>query len=173
MTLAMYYSAEKALFRALKSRGKCNTPKYGLIFHSSFIARAAARNKGRISRFLANKCSLASRIDCFSVTESNCNCYIFTHHTFSYLQLHFLCYIWNWALHINFQLRLLFYCIVQVSNAFGRLLREQVEERLKFIETPRPMVPGGGGKAGMPRKNIDVMKAALVLVCHFVLYCIL
>jgi len=56
--------AEKALFRALKTRG--NTPKYGLIFHSSFIGRAGAKNKGRISRYLANKCSIASRIDCFS-----------------------------------------------------------------------------------------------------------
>eukprot|EP00794_Sanderia_malayensis_P005236 gene5236-5897_t len=56
--------AEKALFRALKTRGK--TPKYGLIFHSSFIGRAGAKNKGRISRYLANKCSIASRIDCFS-----------------------------------------------------------------------------------------------------------
>jgi hypothetical protein len=45
--------------RALKTRG--NTPKYGLIFHSSFIGRAKQRNKGRISRYLANKCSIASR----------------------------------------------------------------------------------------------------------------
>lgn len=50
--------------RALKTRG--NTPKYGLIFHSTFIGRAAAKNKGRISRYLANKCTIASRIDCFS-----------------------------------------------------------------------------------------------------------
>merc|ERR1739840_57908 len=56
--------AEKALFRALKTKG--NTPKYGLIFHSSFIGRAGAKNKGRISRYLANKCSIASRIDCFA-----------------------------------------------------------------------------------------------------------
>ncbi|PIO23675.1 hypothetical protein AB205_0105220, partial [Aquarana catesbeiana] len=49
---------------ALKTRG--NTPKYGLIFHSTFIGRAAAKNKGRISRYLANKCTIASRIDCFS-----------------------------------------------------------------------------------------------------------
>lgn len=56
--------AEKALFRALKTRG--NTPKHGLLFHSSYISRAGARNKGRISRFLANKCSIASRIDCFA-----------------------------------------------------------------------------------------------------------
>ncbi|KAJ1425787.1 hypothetical protein B484DRAFT_88384 [Ochromonadaceae sp. CCMP2298] len=40
--------AEKALFRALKTKG--NTPKYGLIYHSSFIGRASAKNKGRISR---------------------------------------------------------------------------------------------------------------------------
>merc|ERR1711959_684898 len=56
--------AEKALFRALKT--KSNTPKYGLIFHSTFIGRAQQKNKGRISRYLANKCSIASRIDCFS-----------------------------------------------------------------------------------------------------------
>ena len=104
--------AEKALFRALKKKG--NTPKYGLIFHSSFIGRAAAKNKvskiniwmqvckkkreytfqfwlqGRISRFLANKWSIASRIDCFS--ESS-------------------------------------------TNVFGSKLKEQVEDRLKFFET--------------------------------------
>lgn len=56
--------AEKALFRALKTRS--NTPKYGLLFHSTFIGRAGLKNKGRISRYLANKCSIASRIDCFS-----------------------------------------------------------------------------------------------------------
>merc|ERR1712232_1452353 len=61
--------AEKALFRALKTRG--NTPKYGLIFHSTFIGRAGAKNKGRISRFLANKCSIASRIDSFSDVRTN------------------------------------------------------------------------------------------------------
>lgn len=55
--------AEKALFRALKTKG--NTPKYGLIYHSSFIGRASAQNKGRISRYLANKCTIASRIDSF------------------------------------------------------------------------------------------------------------
>ncbi|KAL2525717.1 ARM repeat superfamily protein [Abeliophyllum distichum] len=48
---------------ALKTHG--NTPKYGLIFHSSFIGRASTRNKGRMARYLANKCSIASRIDCF------------------------------------------------------------------------------------------------------------
>jgi nucleolar protein 56 len=95
--------AEKALFRALKTRS--NTPKYGLLFHSSFIAKAGAKNKGRISRFLANKCSVASRIDCFTETP---------------------------------------------SHVFGDLLKQQVEDRLKFYES---------GDA--PRKNIDVMKEAI------------
>jgi len=61
--------AEKALFRALKTKG--NTPKYGLIYHSSFIGRTGAKSKGRISRFLANKCSIASRIDNFSDTPTS------------------------------------------------------------------------------------------------------
>jgi nucleolar protein 56 len=61
--------AEKALFRALKTRS--NTPKYGLLFHSTFIGRAGLKNKGRISRYLANKCAIASRIDCFSDQLTN------------------------------------------------------------------------------------------------------
>jgi nucleolar protein 56 len=56
--------AEKALFRALKT--KSATPKYGLLYQSSFIGRANPKIKGRISRYLANKCSMASRIDNFS-----------------------------------------------------------------------------------------------------------
>lgn len=56
--------AEKALFRALKKK-KGNTPKYGIIFHSSFIQRASKENRGKISRYLANKTALACRIDCF------------------------------------------------------------------------------------------------------------
>ncbi|KAJ3977393.1 Nop-domain-containing protein [Lentinula raphanica] len=60
--------AEKALFRALKTKG--NTPKYGLLYHSTFIGRAQPKHKGRISRFLANKCSIASRIDCYSEKPS-------------------------------------------------------------------------------------------------------
>lgn len=58
--------AEKALFRALKTKG--NTPKYGLLFNSGFIGKAKRENKGKISRFLANKCAIAARVDCF--TES-------------------------------------------------------------------------------------------------------
>ncbi|CEO98230.1 Nucleolar protein 56 [Plasmodiophora brassicae] len=91
--------AEKALFRALKTKG--NTPKYGLIFNSTFIGQAAPKNKGRISRYLANKCSMASRIDSFSDVA---------------------------------------------TDAYGRMLKDQVDERLAFYNT---------GVA--PRKNIDVM----------------
>ena len=57
--------AEKALFRALKT--KTNTPKYGLLYNSSFIGRAIGKNKGKISRFLANKCSIAARLDNFLI----------------------------------------------------------------------------------------------------------
>lgn len=91
--------AEKALFRALKTKGK--TPKYGLIFNSSFIGRANQKNKGRISRYLANKCAIASRVDCFSE---------------------------------------------QPTSKFGEVLKDQMEERLKFL--------ANGAK---PRKNKEVM----------------
>jgi len=60
--------AEKALFRALKTKG--NTPKYGLIFNSSFIGRAKTKDKGRISRYLANKAAIAARIDAFTDTPT-------------------------------------------------------------------------------------------------------
>ena len=53
--------AEKALFRALKTKGA--TPKYGLIYHASLIGQAAPKFKGKISRVLAAKASLAIRVD--------------------------------------------------------------------------------------------------------------
>merc|ERR1711998_619659 len=53
--------AEKALFRALKS--KHDTPKYGLIYHASLIGQAAPKHKGKISRVLAAKCALSIRVD--------------------------------------------------------------------------------------------------------------
>lgn len=45
---------------------KTATPKYGLIYHSTFIGRAGRQFKGRASRFLSNKLSIASRIDAFA-----------------------------------------------------------------------------------------------------------
>ncbi|KAK2591479.1 Nucleolar protein 58 [Conoideocrella luteorostrata] len=53
--------AEKALFRALKT--KHDTPKYGLIYHSSLIGQATGRNKGKIARMLAAKAALGLRVD--------------------------------------------------------------------------------------------------------------
>jgi len=95
--------AEKALFRALKTRG--NTPKYGLLFNSTYISRASSADKGRISRYLANKCSIASRMDAFS--------------DFS-------------------------------TNKIGLALKQQVEDRLSFYESGKPVRP-----------NLEVMKEAL------------
>ncbi|KAJ4459360.1 putative Nucleolar protein 58 [Paratrimastix pyriformis] len=53
--------AEKALFRALKTQHA--TPKYGLIYHASMVGKATPKNKGKAARMLANKLSLASRVD--------------------------------------------------------------------------------------------------------------
>ena len=47
--------------RALKT--KHETPKYGLIYHASLIGQSAPKFKGKISRVLAAKCSLAIRVD--------------------------------------------------------------------------------------------------------------
>merc|ERR1719203_1076160 len=60
--------AEKALFRALKT--KHDTPKYGLIFHASLIGSAQPKHKGKISRVLAAKASLATRVDALSDVTS-------------------------------------------------------------------------------------------------------
>lgn len=61
--------AEKALFRALKTRK--DTPKYGLIYHASIVSQVSAKNKGKVSRMLAAKASLACRTDALS-DESSC-----------------------------------------------------------------------------------------------------
>lgn len=53
--------AEKALFRALKT--KKDTPKYGLIYHAQLIGQSSTKNKGKMSRMLAAKAALATRVD--------------------------------------------------------------------------------------------------------------
>ncbi|KYM96970.1 Nucleolar protein 58 [Cyphomyrmex costatus] len=60
--------AEKALFRALKTNK--NTPKYGLIYHSQLVGQSSNKNKGKISRMLAAKASLATRVDALGDTTS-------------------------------------------------------------------------------------------------------
>lgn len=85
--------------------------QYGLIYHSTFIGRAGPKYKGRISRFLANKCSIASRIDCYTGT-------------FLHISLcSFFSQVW-------------YACPTDHPTAkFGEVLRQQVEERLTFFET--------------------------------------
>lgn len=61
--------AEKALFRALKT--KHDTPKYGLIYHASIVGQSNAKNKGKISRTLAAKASLAIRVDALGEGDAN------------------------------------------------------------------------------------------------------
>eukprot|EP00092_Neocalanus_flemingeri_P004113 GFUD01004425.1.p1 GENE.GFUD01004425.1~~GFUD01004425.1.p1 ORF type:complete len:541 (-),score=195.91 GFUD01004425.1:157-1779(-) len=53
--------AEKALFKALKT--KHDTPKYGLIYHAQLVGQASAKLKGKVSRMLAAKAALATRVD--------------------------------------------------------------------------------------------------------------
>lgn len=53
--------AEKALFRALKT--KHDTPKYGLIYHAQLVGQSTQKLKGKMSRMLAAKASLATRVD--------------------------------------------------------------------------------------------------------------
>lgn len=57
----------QALFRALKT--KHETPKYGLIYHASLIGQAAPKNKGKMSRILAAKASLATRVDAMGTSD--------------------------------------------------------------------------------------------------------
>merc|ERR1719347_2265270 len=53
--------AEKALFKALKT--KHDTPKYGLIYHAQLVGQASAKLKGKVSRMLAAKAAIATRVD--------------------------------------------------------------------------------------------------------------
>ncbi|KAJ3104988.1 Nucleolar protein 58 [Physocladia obscura] len=59
--------AEKALFRALKS--KHDTPKYGLIYHASLVGQAGPKIKGKVARTVATKCALSVRVDALGETE--------------------------------------------------------------------------------------------------------
>jgi nucleolar protein 58 len=57
------FGAEKALFRSMKE-GK-PTPKYGYIYHAHLVAHADQKLKGPVSRSLAAKAALSSRVDAF------------------------------------------------------------------------------------------------------------
>ena len=85
--------------------------QYGLLYHSTFIGRAGPKHKGRISRFLANKCSIASRIDCYSgellVPKTSSD-------------------------------ELTRISVENPTAKFGEALRAQVEQRLVFFEKGEP-----------------------------------
>ena len=53
--------AEKALFRFLKGQG--TSPKYGLLFQSTYVQKAHKDDRGKIARVLASKLSLAAKLD--------------------------------------------------------------------------------------------------------------
>lgn len=55
--------AEKALFRHLKTGAK--PPRHGLIVNHSLIAKSPERMHGKIARALADKISIASKVDYF------------------------------------------------------------------------------------------------------------
>lgn len=56
--------AEKALFRALRTKSR--PPKHGLIFQHPLIRQSPKKFRGKISRVLAAKLSIAARIDAFT-----------------------------------------------------------------------------------------------------------
>jgi len=56
--------AEKALYRALKTKAK--PPKHGLIFQHSYVNAAPRGLRGLRARHLAAKLSIAARADAFS-----------------------------------------------------------------------------------------------------------
>lgn len=55
--------AEKALFRALRGRGK--PPKHGIIFQCPEVNQAPRRLRGKIARALATKLAIAARVDAY------------------------------------------------------------------------------------------------------------
>ncbi|MGQ9478802.1 MAG: NOP5/NOP56 family protein [Thermoproteota archaeon] len=56
--------AEKALFRAMRRRGK--PPKHGVIFQHPWVHGSPRKTRGKIARLLASRIAVAARIDCFS-----------------------------------------------------------------------------------------------------------
>ena len=56
--------AEKALFRHMTNK-KFRPPKYGVIMQHQFIQSAKKQDKGKIARLLADKLSIAAKVDYF------------------------------------------------------------------------------------------------------------
>ncbi|MEM1547486.1 MAG: hypothetical protein QXU09_01735 [Thermoproteota archaeon] len=56
--------AEKALFRALRKRGR--PPKHGIIFQHPWVHGSPRKIRGKIARLLASRIAVAARVDYFS-----------------------------------------------------------------------------------------------------------
>ena len=119
---------------ASRVRSDVSSTQYGLLYHSTFIGRAGPKHKGRISRFLANKCSLAARIDCFSGEPFA---------TSEKLRFSVTACISELIHSPSFVTE-------KPSVRFGEALRDQVEERLRFFETGEP-----------PSKNAEAIRKVL------------
>ncbi|ETB57800.1 hypothetical protein, variant [Plasmodium yoelii 17X] len=63
------FGSEKALFNSLKGNKK--TPKFGILYNSSYISKTPTALKGRMSRYLSCKSAMAARIDSFSDYPTN------------------------------------------------------------------------------------------------------
>lgn len=61
--------AEKALFMHLRKR--CDPPKFGILLQHTLVAAAPVRQKGKVARKLADKVSLAARMDYFGSQEEH------------------------------------------------------------------------------------------------------
>lgn len=58
---AQMLGAEKALFRFLRGNG--SPPKHGILFEHEFVRPLQSNERGKMSRFLANKTVMAARLD--------------------------------------------------------------------------------------------------------------
>ena len=55
--------AEEALFKHIKTGARC--PKYGVLFAHQLVQKADKDRRGRAARVIADKISLASKVDFF------------------------------------------------------------------------------------------------------------
>lgn len=55
------------IFSALKTRH--STPKYGLLYHAHLVGQANTKVKGKMSRMLAAKAALMTRVDALGESE--------------------------------------------------------------------------------------------------------
>jgi nucleolar protein 56 len=57
--------AEKALFKHIRNKNKVRPPKHGVIVNHPVVQRARRKEKGKYARHLADKLSIAAKVDYF------------------------------------------------------------------------------------------------------------